>query len=67
MAKLKMKTNRGAAKRFKATANGYKHKQSHARHILTKKASKRKRNLRGPKLLKKCDVKSVARMLTDKS
>jgi large subunit ribosomal protein L35 len=63
----KIKSKRGAVKRFKRTANGYKHRQSHGRHILTKKSSKRKRNLRGPKLLKKCDVLSVARMLTDVS
>lgn len=67
MAKVKMKTNRGAAKRFKATANGYKHKQSHKRHILTKKSSKRKRQLGGTALLKHCDVLSVRRMLGDAS
>ena len=45
----KMKTNKGAAKRFKKTASGsFKRKQSHLRHILTKKSSKRKRQL-GPK------------------
>lgn len=32
----KMKTRRGAAKRFKATANGFKRKQAFKRHILTK-------------------------------
>ncbi|BAW80703.1 50S ribosomal protein L35 [Candidatus Nitrosoglobus terrae] len=43
----KLKTNRGAAKRFKRTATGkFKHAQSHHSHILTKKSSKRKRNLR---------------------
>jgi large subunit ribosomal protein L35 len=63
--KIKMKTNRGAAKRFKATANGYKHKQSHKRHILTKKSSKRKRQLGGTAMVKACDVRSVKRMLTD--
>lgn len=67
MAKLKMKTNRGAAKRFKATANGYKHKQSHKRHILTKKSSKRKRQLGGTAMVKPCDVLSVRRMLADAS
>ncbi|MGD8312571.1 MAG: 50S ribosomal protein L35, partial [Gammaproteobacteria bacterium] len=42
----KLKTNRGAAKRFKRTAaGGYKRGQSHLRHILTKKRSKRKRQL----------------------
>ena len=43
----KMKTNRGAAKRFKLTANGkVKHKKSNHGHILTKKTTKRKRALR---------------------
>ena len=37
----KMKTHRGAAKRFKKTASGYKRSHSHARHILTKKSTKR--------------------------
>ena len=63
----KMKSKRGAVKRFKATATGYKHKQSHSRHILTKKPSKRKRNLRGPKQVDACDVLSVSRMLLHKS
>ena len=43
----KMKTRRGAAKRFKATANGFKRKQAFKRHILTKKSAKRIRQLRG--------------------
>ncbi|BFL83988.1 hypothetical protein GCM10025855_18040 [Shewanella glacialipiscicola] len=34
----KMKTDKGVAKRFKKTANGFKRKQAHLRHILTKKA-----------------------------
>jgi large subunit ribosomal protein L35 len=59
----KLKTNRGAAKRFKATAKGYKHGQSHKRHILTKKSTKRKRQLRGAAMVKECDVLSVRRML----
>ncbi|MBQ1782545.1 MAG: 50S ribosomal protein L35 [Gammaproteobacteria bacterium] len=47
----KQKTNRGAAKRFKKTGSGgFKRKQSHLRHILTKKSSKRKRQL-GPKTM----------------
>jgi large subunit ribosomal protein L35 len=42
----KMKSVSGAAKRFKRNAaGGYKRKQSHLRHILTKKSSKRKRQL----------------------
>ena len=63
----KMKTNRGAAKRFKRTANGYKHAQSHKRHILTKKTSKRKRQLRGKHHVCASDVLSVKRMLCDAS
>lgn len=59
----KLKSNRGAAKRFKATANGYKHGQSHKRHILTKKSTKRKRQLRNKSMVKPCDVRSVDRML----
>lgn len=44
----KLKTNRAAAKRFRANASGeYKRGQSHKRHILTKKSPKRKRHLRG--------------------
>ena len=60
----KMKTNKGAAKRFKKTGSGgFKRKQSHLRHILTKKSSKRKRQL-GPKtLVTKVDVAGIARCL----
>ena len=61
----KLKTLRGAAKRFKRTANGYKHRQSHQRHILTKKSTKRKRQLRTMAMVKRCDVLSVKRMLND--
>ncbi|MEM6987126.1 MAG: 50S ribosomal protein L35, partial [Pseudomonadota bacterium] len=51
------------AKRFRKTANGFKHAQSYKRHILTKKASKRKRQL-GPKhQVEACDVASVKQML----
>lgn len=59
----KMKTNRGAAKRFKATAKGFKRGQSHKRHILTKKSAKRKRQLRDTQMVAKQDVKSVKQML----
>lgn len=42
----KLKTHRGAAKRFRTTATGkIKRGHSHARHILTKKSAKRKRQL----------------------
>lgn len=59
----KLKTHKGAAKRFKPTANGYKCAQSHHNHILTKKDSKRKRNLRSTNLVHVSDVNSVDRML----
>lgn len=59
----KLKTNRGAAKRFKATKNGFKRGASHRRHILTKKSTKRKRQLRGPSMIAKSDVKSVKQMM----
>ncbi len=60
----KMKTNRGAAKRFRKTASG-KFKRGHAfhSHILTKKDQKRKRRLREPSLVAKSDEKTIRRML----
>ncbi|KGK43245.1 MULTISPECIES: 50S ribosomal protein L35 [Nitrincola] len=59
----KIKTVRGAAKRFKKTANGIKHKQSFKSHILTKKSTKRKRQLRPMMQVHESDVKLVKRML----
>lgn len=51
----KIKTNRGAAKRFKSTASGkFKCKQSHLNHILTKKSTKRKRGLRSIRVKINC-------------
>jgi len=60
----KMKSHSGAAKRFKKTGSGgFKRKQSHLRHILTKKSTKRKRHLRGTEMVAKSDVQLVERML----
>lgn len=61
----KMKSHRGAAKRFKKTAKG-RVKRGHAMHshILTKKTQKRKRNLRGTTLVAKSDEKRVKRLLS---
>lgn len=60
----KLKTNRGAAKRFARTGSGgFKRKQSYARHILTKKATKRKRQLRSPAMVAAADTAMVSRML----
>ncbi|MCP3686882.1 MAG: 50S ribosomal protein L35 [Gammaproteobacteria bacterium] len=60
----KMKSNSGAAKRFKRTGSGgYKRGQSHLRHILTKKSSKRKRQLGEMLEIHENDVRMVRRML----
>ena len=62
----KMKTHRGAAKRFKKTGKGgYKHRQSFRSHILTKKATKRKRHLRNMKQIAPADIPLVKRLLGD--
>jgi large subunit ribosomal protein L35 len=60
----KMKTNRGAAKRFKVTGKGrITYSKSYASHILTKKTTKRKRNLRRTGMIKKSDVALVKRLI----
>ncbi len=60
----KLKTNRGAAKRFRRTGKGgFKRAQSHRNHILTKKSTKRKRHLRSTEQVADCDVKSIKQML----
>jgi len=59
----KLKTNRGAAKRFKRTANGFKRAQSHLRHILTKKTTKTKRQLRGTTMVDASNVRQVRAMM----
>ena len=60
----KMKSNRGAAKRFKPTGYGrFKCSHSHLRHILTKKSTKRKRQLRGTTLVAVVDTPAVRQML----
>ncbi|WP_025771513.1 50S ribosomal protein L35 [Thioalkalivibrio sp. HK1] len=60
----KMKTKQAASKRFKQTGTGrLKRIQSHRRHILTKKSTKRKRHLRFPEAVSAADAPSVRRML----
>lgn len=60
----KLKTNRGAAKRFKRTATGkFKRSQSHLRHILTKKSTKRKRHLRSGSLIHGADHAAIKQLL----
>lgn len=61
----KLKVHRGAAKRFKKTAAGYKRKHAMRSHILTKMTTKRKRHLRGTSTVDKSDEKLVARMLRE--
>ncbi len=63
----KLKTNSGAAKRFRRTAKGYKHRKAFRNHILTKKAQKRKRQLRGLVEVAAADVPSLNRMLPKKA
>ena len=59
----KMKTNRGAAKRFKATGSGrIRRAKAFSSHILTKKSTKRKRNLRKTTLIAEVDQRAVRRM-----
>ncbi|KLU61823.1 50S ribosomal protein L35 [Peptococcaceae bacterium CEB3] len=60
----KMKTHRGAAKRFKKTGTG-KIVRNHAftSHILEKKSPKRKRNLRKSAVMHKTDAKRVERLI----
>jgi large subunit ribosomal protein L35 len=60
----KMKSHSGAAKRFKKTGSGnFKCGQSHRRHILTKKTTKRKRQLRKATMIHESDVRMVQRLL----
>ncbi len=63
----KMKTHSGAAKRFRRTATGYKHRQANRNHILTKKASKRLRQLRGLEDVSAADTKAINRLLPTKA
>ncbi|HPA87604.1 MAG TPA: 50S ribosomal protein L35 [Bacteroidales bacterium] len=63
----KMKTNSGAKKRFSLTGTGkIKRKHAFKRHILTKKATKRKRNLTYFGLVDKADTKNVKLLLASK-
>ncbi len=60
----KMKTNRGAAKRFKLTGSGkIKRNKAYSSHILTKKSTKRKRGLRQTGTVDASDAKGIKRIL----
>lgn len=60
----KMKTNRGAAKRFKMSGSGKViRSKAYTSHILTKKSTKRKRNLRKAGVVDASDLKGIKRIL----
>jgi large subunit ribosomal protein L35 len=60
----KLKTHRGAAKRFKSTAKGkFKRAKAYKSHILTKKSAKRKRDLDQDTYVSEADLKQVRNML----
>ncbi|RMG90723.1 MAG: 50S ribosomal protein L35 [Zetaproteobacteria bacterium] len=60
----KMKTNRGAAKRFSRTGSGkWKRNKAFASHILTKKSSKRKRGFRQGDLVAASDAPALDRLV----
>jgi len=60
----KIKTNRGAAKRFSKSASGrVKRSCAFTSHILTPKTRKRKRNLRGGSMVAAVDQKNISRLI----
>ncbi len=60
----KMKTKKSAAKRFSVTGSGkIKYKKQGLRHILTKKSTKRKKNLRKPAMLSPEETKRVKKLI----
>ena len=60
----KIKTRRGAAKRFKVTGTGkVVRKRGYLRHILSTKTRKQKRHLRHPTLVAPTDVKAIKRLI----
>ena len=60
----KMKTSRAAAKRFKVTGTGkLKRNKAYKSHILTKKSTKRKRNLRKSAIVDETNVKNMKKIL----
>jgi large subunit ribosomal protein L35 len=60
----KMKSNRGASKRFRLTGSGkVRRNKAYASHILTKKSTKRKRNLRKSSIVSPADEARVKVMI----
>jgi len=64
MAKNKMKSHRGASKRFRLTGTGkLKRNKAYKSHILTKKSAKRKRGLRQAIMVSSADLKRIKSVL----
>ena len=62
----KLKSHRGAAKRFKKTATGkFVRSKAFKQHILTSKTRSQKRGLRGTTVVAAADQKRLRRMLPD--
>mgnify|MGYP001769936109 FL=1 len=60
----KLKTHRGAAKRFKLTGSGkVRRHHANASHIMTTKTTKRKRNLRKSAILDKTNEREIKRLI----
>ena len=60
----KIKTRRGAAKRFKITGSGkVRRRRAYLRHILSTKTRKQKRNLRQPALVAKSEAKAIKKLV----
>lgn len=64
----KQKTHKGTKKRFRLTAKGHaKHRQSGTSHLQARMSQKRKRNLRGTKVVHPCMEKSIRESLCGNS
>jgi len=60
----KIKTNRGAAKRFRKTGTGkIRRNKAYTSHILTKKTTKRKRDLRQSIIVSKADTRNISQLV----
>jgi large subunit ribosomal protein L35 len=60
----KIKTNRGAAKRFRKTGTGkIRRNKAYTSHILTKKTTKRKRDLRQSVIVAKADARNISQLI----
>ncbi|MCY4655447.1 MAG: 50S ribosomal protein L35 [Gammaproteobacteria bacterium] len=59
----KLKTNKASVKRFRKTANGFKHRRTGRNHLLLNKSNRRKRALRGMVGVADQDVAKVKRLM----